>query len=438
MKKILALLLCFWCVNVLAQEGWIWEERSPMPKAMSNNAVAEAVVDGVTYVYSFGGIDTTKLWSGISNSSFRYNTETDVWDTIPDLPLDLPVIAAGANTVNNKIYFIGGYTVFSNGGEASSEKVFIYDPVANTYSEGADIPVSIDDQVQCVWRDSLIYVVTGWNDFGNVNDVQIYDTYLDTWTAGTAVENTGAYKVFGGSGAILGDTIYYAGGAKETTFSFALTDYFRKGVINPENPSEITWTGYVDSLALGYRMAATEWKDQVLWFGGATTAYNFNGIAYNGSGGVPPLNRILSYNPLTDSLKVENDTIAPIMDMRGIARLDENTFMLVGGMGMNQQVQNKIYWLHYEQEDMMMTTIGEVLKETIRVYPTLVNDFIYVEMEQKCDDCVLEVWTLSGKKILEKKLIEDKINLSGLKQGMYLVRILEDGKVVKQEKVFRF
>ena len=38
--------------------------------------------------------------------------------------------------------------------------------------DGADIPKAIDDQVQAVWQDSLIYVITGWSNTTNVVDVQ--------------------------------------------------------------------------------------------------------------------------------------------------------------------------------------------------------------------------------------------------------------------------
>jgi len=440
MKYLLSILLCLNVLSVLGQEGWIWEERTPMPKAMSNNAVAEGTVDNVTYVYSFGGIDTTKIWSGISNDSFRYNTETDTWESIPPLPLETPVIAAGASTVNNKIYIIGGYEVASNGSEVSSKKLFIYDPETNAYTEGAELPIATDDHIQAVWRDSLIYVATGWSNNTNINAVQIYDTANDSWEIGTAVPNTNDFKVFGGSGAIVGDTLYYAGGAKITTFSFVLTNHFRKGIINPENPTEIEWLGNTDSLALGYRMAATEWNNQVLWLGGSVVAYNYNGIAYNGTGGVPPLNRILQYDPLGDSLFVESDTIPSIMDLRGIARLDENTFMLVGGMGFDQQVQDKAYWIHYQTAtDTMNTTIPMVENNAnIKVYPTITKGMIYVEAGGIDTALKATIWDVSGKSILTKKIKNNEsIDINDVRVGTYILTIERDGEILYRGQILK-
>ena len=171
------------------------QELSPMPERVCNNAVAEGFVNGVPYVYSFAGIDSTKLFSGIHLRSFRYNTQTDTWETIPPLPDDMGKIAASANRIGDIIYIIGGYHVFGNGSEISSEKVHRYNTQTNSYlSDGAPIPVAIDDQVQAVWRDSLIYVVTGWSNSQNVTNVQIYNPVTDEWTQGTPTPNENSYQ----------------------------------------------------------------------------------------------------------------------------------------------------------------------------------------------------------------------------------------------------
>ena len=57
-----------------------------MPERVSNNAVTVATVNGVPYVYSFSGIDSTKSCDGDHLRSFRYNTESNEWERIADLP----------------------------------------------------------------------------------------------------------------------------------------------------------------------------------------------------------------------------------------------------------------------------------------------------------------------------------------------------------------
>lgn len=344
MYKFLSLLLLLVSFQSNAQ-NWNWTELSPMPFRTANNAVCEAVVNGNEYVYSFGGIDTSKIYSGIHNRSFKYDVAADTWTEIAPLPDTMTKIAAAASFVNGKIYIIGGYSVFANNNEESSNRVHVYDPVMDTYeTDGAPIPTKIDDQVQCVYKDSLIFVVTGWSDFGNVPEVQIYDPALDQWQSGTSVPVTFQYLVFGGSGYIVGDTLYYHGGAAGQ--SFAARRHIRKGYINPQDPTDITWELMGEAPGdPGYRAACSGKDDRVFWIGGSATSYNYDGIAYNGSGGVDPSTRILHFNP-SDSMFLD-ETTQPygVMDLRGIAKLGNNRWIICGGMDTNQVVSNRTFLL---------------------------------------------------------------------------------------------
>ena len=201
--------LLFFTLSLHAQITW--QELPSMPEKVSNNAVTAAVVDGIPYVYSFSGIDSTKECSGDHLKSWRYNTMMQEWSAIPSLMDNSGKIAAGASTVNNQIYVIGGYHLASNCAETSSNRIHSYDPVSNTYNFTYIIPTATDDHVQAVWRDSLLYVVTGWSNSGNISDVQVYNPTLHEWFEGTPVPNNDDYKVFGASGAIVGDTLYYIG-----------------------------------------------------------------------------------------------------------------------------------------------------------------------------------------------------------------------------------
>ena len=120
-------------------------------------------------------------------------------------------------------------------------------------------------------------------------NVQIYDPATNSWTVGTPTPDNHEYKSFGASGAIVGNTIYYFGGAAIGN-KFPIQNQLRKGVINPNEPTDITWSISIpDPKMVGYRMAATTVGNQVHWIGGSGVTYNYNGIAYNGSGGVPPI-----------------------------------------------------------------------------------------------------------------------------------------------------
>ncbi len=344
MSKFLSVLFFFVGFAGIAQ-NWNWTALDTMPFRTANNAVCEAEVNGNEYVYSFGGIDTSKIYSGIHNRSFKYDVLANTWSEIAPLPDSMTKIAAGASFVNGKIYIIGGYSVFANNNEVSSDRVHVYDPVTDTYeADGAPIPLAIDDHVQCVYKDSLIFVVTGWSNSGNFPNVQIYDPSLDQWQNGTFVPTIFQYMTFGASGYIVGDTLYYHGGAAGG--SFAARRFIRKGYINPNDPTDITWELMGEAPGdAGYRAACSGTDDRVFWVGGSPISYNYDGIAYNGSGGVDPSARILHFNPSDSTYLDETTQPYGVMDLRGIAKLSNNRWIICGGMDTNQVVSNRTFLL---------------------------------------------------------------------------------------------
>ncbi|MBL4655055.1 MAG: T9SS type A sorting domain-containing protein [Bacteroidia bacterium] len=412
-------------LSSIAQNGWDWQVLADMPEPVSNNAVTIAEVNGVQHVYSFAGIDSTKKYSGIHLQAFRYNTITNIWDTIPSLPDTMGKIAVGASTVKNKIYIIGGYHVFSDGTEKSSHLVHIYDPETNTYTEGAPIPISIDDHVQLVWRDSLIYIITGWSDNGNVNDVQIYNPTADSWLVGLSTPNSSSSKVFGGSGVIINDAIYYLGGASDWDGStFPVTTTLRQGVINPNDPTDIAWeqlnTNPYDD---GYRMACTNHWGKALWIGGSSESYNYDGIAYSDNSPVDPHNRILMYNTVDSSWTEFDSTTYSVMDLRGIAKLDENNFIIAGGMLNNQKVSNKTYQLTYTE------TLGMNIakrENDISIYPNPTSDKINVSFSEKVTK--IHIIDQLGRIVIYSKTTSS-IDVSTLPPALYLLTVFYDGGV---------
>ena len=434
-NKFLLYLLLLQCSLHLQAQTWTWEILEAMPEKVSNNSVATAMVNGVPHVYSFGGIDSTKIYSGIHLKGFRYNTQTRVWSATPPLPDDTNQggkIAAGANTINNKIYIIGGYHVFANGSERSSDKVHIYEPETNIFlADGAPIPRAIDDHVQAVWKDSLIFVVTGWSNTTNYPDVQIYNPALDEWTLGTFTPNSIQYKVFGASGTIVGDTLYYSGGARWGA-NFPLTNFLRKGYINPNDPTDITWSNESNDLSKGYRMASISYNGNALWLGGSVISYNYNGIAYNGSGGVPAVGRIVSYAPSTGQLTEIPNALPPIMDLRGIAQIAPNQFIIAGGMVENQEVTNQTLLItDSDFTDIAAPTVSYPFK----LFPNPVKDFFSIEGMGKSNFSI-EVFDVKGKKVLQKEILKgEKIAVESLRNGVYWLRIEGDGKMGIQKLV---
>ncbi|SFT53583.1 Galactose oxidase, central domain [Lishizhenia tianjinensis] len=332
---------------VAGQNAWQVTELDTLPMATTNNALCEGFVNSERFVYSFGGLDTSKIYSGIHRKSFRYNVSQNHWTSIDDVPDTLGKIASAASYVHGKIYVLGGYHVLSNGTEISSNRVHIYNPVTESWeSDGSPIPFPIDDHVQTVYKDSLIFVIGGWSNTNNVPHVQVYNVYTDSWTQATQIPNNSIFKSFGASGYMIGDTIFYAGGVSDGT-NFLARKYMRKGVLQNGDPYNILWT-QMDDLPGDplYRAACSGYQNTVFWMGGSAKAYNYNGIAYDGSGGVDPNKRIVHYQSVDqDLIEINNASIA-LMDLRGIAKIGGGNWILAGGMDTSQVVSNKTYLLH--------------------------------------------------------------------------------------------
>jgi N-acetylneuraminic acid mutarotase len=427
---------------LLYAQNWVVTEVATLPEKVSNNAVCEGFIGGIPYLFSFGGIDSTKIYSGIHLRAYRYNISTGTTTALADLPDNMGKIASGASRVGDTIYIIGGYHVFSNGNEISSNKVHRYDVINNTYlSDGVSIPVPIDDHVQAVWHDSLIYVITGWSNNTNVPNVQIYNPSSDSWSTGAPMPNNNSYKSFGASGYIVQDTIYYFGGAALGS-SFPAQNSLRKGIIDPNNPANITWSFVVPNpLIKGYRMACTTVGNNLHWIGGSEITYNYNGIAYNGTGGVPPLNRDLYIDASLTNNWTENFTNTFPMDLRGIANVNDSVKYLAGGMLTNQVVTDKIYRLVWTGNTTGITEAENTSDNFFSFYPNPVaGEKITINFNKQLSaSAIFEIYDATGSVIIRKHATGDEavVSVKKLKKGIYYIRVY-DGAYFDVKKVVIF
>ena len=392
MKKLLVALILF-PVFAFAQ---YFESTTlaTLPEPVSNNTICGIATENGFKIYSFGGINNTKSYDGIHDKVFCYNSETNAWTEIGNLPDGGGRIAAGASTIKDKIYVVGGYEVFANGNEKSFTQNHVFDVQADTFMQNAaPLPLAIDDHVQAVWRDSLLFVITGWSNTTNRSDVQIFNPSTDTWGKGTDVPDNNDYKVFGGSGTIIGDTIFYLGGARLGS-SFPATRYFRKGVINPNNPTEITWSGFMQSEAKGYRMAAINNGGTPLWFGGSLTTYNYDGVAYNGSGPVASRNRVIKYDFEKGELEEISSLTTKIMDLRGAYVVGRDSFIVAGGMLDGTIVTDSVFLI--TGVDLHLST-RNLLDADITVSPNPCNGIFHINSKTPIKE--IKIFDLKGNRI---------------------------------------
>lgn len=303
-------------------------------------AASSVQVGDTTWIYCFMGIDSTKACgSGIRKEAYKYNTVSDTWYQISDVPDTGGRIAASATTVNGKIYLIGGYKVFTSCNEFTSPRVDILDPLTDTWSMGDSTPTPIDDHVQVAYRDSLIITVSGWSNNTNTRSVQVYDTYLDSWSYANLIPGPG---LFGHAGAISGDTILYMDGVRISGFNFVLTNAVWQGVINPQNPNSIAWTPLGNHPGpLLYRGGGFAYGGRIVFTGGTNNAYNIDGIGYNN---VPSVEsgRTWGYHLASGTYEEYARNPDSVMDVREVVQVNDNQFYVIGGMSSGQAVTNQV------------------------------------------------------------------------------------------------
>lgn len=415
-------------LSTAAQTGWTWTRLADLPEPTANNALTEATVSGEKYVYSFGGITSGLTHDSIHQRVFKYRVSSDEWTEEQPMPDTLGKIAAAASFVKNRIYIMGGYHVDENGNEYSSNRVHVYNPFLDTFEvDAANIPVPIDDHVQAVWRDSLIFVVTGWSNTTNVPDVQIYNPAFNSWTVATELPNTNFFKAFGAAGYILGDTLFYYGGVAGN-FNFTARNYLRKGLINPEDPTDISWS-YVGEApgSPAYRVACSGHNNTVFFVGGGEVAYNYDAIAYDGTGLVEPAPRILHFNSNSGTYVENVDIPYATMDHRGLAKLGGGNWILAGGIDSAQVVSNRSFLLNNP-------ALSDIDKGTVPPFFEVINENGQFKIVTENIGTITVFNSLGQRLLRTRKLLSDLyIDKSDL-HAHFLLFVYDDGSNVPVSK----
>lgn len=309
-----------------------------LPLPVTNAAVASGLIDGEPIVFSALGMDSTKRWSGITRRAHSWSAGSPRWRQLPDVPGTVGRLAATAQVVRGRLFVFGGYTVDSAGAERSVANVDIFEPRLNLWSRGSDTPVAVDDAVSVVYRDSLIYLISGWHDTSNVRVVQMYDAVRDAWFAASPIVWRG---VFGHSGGLAGNTIVYVDGAvkQDSGTKYVLERQVWLGTIDKRNPSVIAWRAGVGHPGPAlYRAAVGRCGSQVVFAGGTDNPYNYNGIGYDTRPSQPNAG-VFAFDTRRGAWLTLPALTTPTMDHRAMAVIGDKGWV-IGGMEQGQRVSS--------------------------------------------------------------------------------------------------
>ena len=165
---------------------------------LTNGAIAKrfastAIVDGYLYVFN-GLMETNQLNEKVE----KVNLKDGSIQYMSDNPQ--PARVAGVTVWDNKIYSFGG----TIGPDVYSNKLFVFDPGEDTWTELSDIPYKGETKGEIV--DGKLYIIGGYN--GTPYDkVDVYDISTDTWEPSIVLPSV----ISGHSTAVLDSKIFIIG-----------------------------------------------------------------------------------------------------------------------------------------------------------------------------------------------------------------------------------
>jgi hypothetical protein len=202
----------------LATASNSWAPIAPMPQQNGQGPAVGVVPNSVgpSKAYVFGGTDG----AGGSGASIRvYDVATNTWRIISNAT-ETRVFAFNLNGVGNigdKLYFSGGKD-YGGGSLAITSAVWAFDPVTETLSRKADMPLHTADGVSGVIGDKL-YVLpgtcsgdgwpaAGWCQVEPIRKLFRYNPTTNIWVTKASAPHF--HK--NGAGGVINNKFYVAGG----------------------------------------------------------------------------------------------------------------------------------------------------------------------------------------------------------------------------------
>jgi N-acetylneuraminic acid mutarotase len=264
-------------------EGGTWARREDMPDALWGSS-ASAVNDKI-YVIG-GGLDNNVP----TKSVVEYDPATGKWTKKADMPTARGLLSTAV--VNGKIYAIGGARFWEAVPDVGLSTVEEYDPVADKWTEKADMPTARYVHTSSV-VDGKIYVIGGATVFSFVSAVEEYDPATDTWTKKANMPTATMLH----SASVLNGRIYIMGGQillpvpPSTIANSKVEEY---------DPVTDTWTEKADMSTARCLLASGVANGKIYAIGGYKDVWMGN-----------PISLVEEYDPVTDKWTRKPDMPTP-------------------------------------------------------------------------------------------------------------------------------
>ena len=240
----------------------VWTTKTPIPTHRSHFGVAV----WEDKIYCIGGQDIKDPFAYREQSTGKnevYDPKTDSWKTLAPMPN--AQLSIQANTVNGKIYVMGGYINDTTASDLNQ----VYDLKTNSWSTRTPMPKGQHDHTSAV-IDKKIYIFS-------TNSTQIYDTYYDSWQIGASAPLP----------IIMGNAITTSGpDGLRRIFVFAanmmpwLNSTRKELTTQCYNPETDSWTTGTSVPTCRYYAAVANINETIYVMGGFTTPLTNGQVSY--------------------------------------------------------------------------------------------------------------------------------------------------------------
>lgn len=198
-----------------------WTPVAPAPSTRTE--VVAATHGGKIYVMGgFAPLSLGNLGSlTISEKVEVYDPVTDQWSEAAPLPV--PLHHAGAAVIGNRLYLIGGFVKAFFSVWRPSDKLYTYDPERNAWTEGPPMP-SARGGLAAVAFDGKLYAIGGFDGSGNTGAVEVYDPATRQWTGKAPLPTPRDHL----AAAAVAGRIYASGGRRDLDYhqNLAVTEVY--------------------------------------------------------------------------------------------------------------------------------------------------------------------------------------------------------------------
>jgi len=268
-----------------------------MPTARKEISNATVAIAGCIYVV--GGVARN---GQITNALEIYDPTTDSWRTGSSLPVR--VWRASAAAANGKLYVFGGYASTAAFPFSPTNRVFEYDPEADSWQEKTAMPTARSTTV-AVTVSGKIHVLGGAANTA-LNLHQIYDPVNDGWSMALPIPSPRS----GLTAAVIGDEIFVAGG-----YILSGGGVVSQNALHVYSVTTQKWRSASNMPVARLGIAAVRIRNKM---------YVFGGLPNSGT------SLTLEYDPATDRWGVLADMPIPVSFM-GATAVNDTVYVVGGG-----------------------------------------------------------------------------------------------------------